>query len=270
MREANSPFGHVCKFLKLFCCLLVLLLVVPVVSKAKGEKDLLKAIKEKQIEAAKKALAKGADLNDLDKKTGVAILAVAANNCDTQMLRVLIEHSQPNSKSIEQALIAAEHCNSCDENGAIQVLLRGTNSPLTKAKKGQCWNVWKNDLGPKLINSVRRGDVEGVRSLAANPASLAYQERIRIRPESTNGYSNSQGNSSMSISVWAAAQFSDEGPTALYYAVKARNAEIVKLLIESGADTSVKFHELDSGNRMTDIREICDKLGYADIRSLIK
>lgn len=233
---------------------------------AASEKQLIQAVNARQIEAAKKALTKGADPNAIDKKSGLPIRAPAARNCDAPMLQLLLERVHARAESVEQALNAARECSSCGDDGAIPVLLRASRTSYGKAKGSSCWVAWRKQLGPLLIELVCRGDLEGVRTLAAKSAPLDYQESVRTAPES----SSANTGSNLAVSAWTAAVYSDEGPMALYCAVKARNVAMLQLLVEAGADTRIRFHELDSGRTKTTLAKVCDKLGYQDIGILLK
>ena len=176
--------------------------VAGVVTEAKENKDLLRAILHEDIDKAREALKDGADVNARDSE-GWTALHWAASGRSVEIVRLLLKagadiNAQDNTGST--ALIwAVNPINMADsETETVKLLLENGANVDTKNNRGET----------ALIEELKSGNTDCITLLLKAHADVNVQD--------------------------------NDGATALHYAASGRSVEIVRLLLKAGADVNTK------------------------------
>jgi ankyrin repeat protein len=194
--------------------------------------SLFEAVQLQDVEALKALLAKGADANTIEN--GRPLLGWAAQNGNTQIVDLLLKAgANPNLADQGIGHTPLMRAIETQQPGAILLLLKAKADPNAKTPDGEsCLTMAVESRKPKVVQAliVSGANVKEVMPSGDSPALTAAQDGM---PESFEiikilGKAGAEMNAS------------NAAYTPLVYAIEQGNVELVKTLLESGANPNAK------------------------------
>lgn len=120
-----------------------------------NEKDIVKAVKNDDIQAASKALENGADVNSTDSSKR-SLLLIATNKSNIEMAKLLVKHGANVNQQADNQDSAFLYAGASGQTELVKLFL----------DNGARFDVFNRYNGSALIPACERGHVETVRLLA--------------------------------------------------------------------------------------------------------